>query len=104
MVERPKRKGRAAKRKFTDQFKAGVVQLVCAGGTSIREVAQNLEIAEAVIRSWVKRGLPDDRAAPPEMPTKAEEKRLRKEHLYNLNRDLATRLDDWRAAQMVRQF
>lgn len=44
---------RRARRKFTDEFKAEVVELVRDGGQSVAEVLRNLDLTESAVRSWL---------------------------------------------------
>jgi transposase len=42
------------RRKFTDESKTEVVQLCGRGDRGISDVARELDIADSVLRSWVK--------------------------------------------------
>lgn len=44
---------RRARRTFTDEFKAEVVELVQGGGQSISQVARNLDLTESSVRGWL---------------------------------------------------
>jgi transposase-like protein len=73
-----KRKRRA----FTPAFKAEAVRLAKAGDRSIGQVAKDLDLAETVLRAWIKREDIDAGHGPPEALTTAERdelQRLRRE-------------------------
>ena len=46
--------GSRHRRAFTPEYKAEVVELCHTGGKSIGEVARDLDVAETVLRRWVK--------------------------------------------------
>ena len=48
--ERAKR----ARRKFTDEFKAGAVRLVLVEGKTVAEVARDLDLTPSALGGWVK--------------------------------------------------
>ena len=50
---------KAARRKFTDEFKEGAVKLVTDQGYKISEAARNLGIHTTQLRRWAKGKLPD---------------------------------------------
>lgn len=47
--------GRRARRKFSEEFRAGAVRLVLEEGKSAGEVARDLDLTESALRSWVAR-------------------------------------------------
>lgn len=54
---------RRKRRVFTDEYKAEVVELVRTSGKSIAEVAEDLDLTETAVRSWVKKADAADAAA-----------------------------------------
>jgi transposase len=50
-----KPEGRRARRKFTDEFKAGVVRLVLDEGKTAGAVARELDLTDSAVREWVAR-------------------------------------------------
>ena len=46
--------GKRKRRTFTAEFKADAVRLCKAGGQSIGQVAKNLDVAETVLRAWIR--------------------------------------------------
>lgn len=81
-TERPG-KGRRARRAFTDEFKAGAVALVIKEGKTVNAVAEDLDLAPSVLRSWVDRARADagqGRAGMLTTDERAELARLRKEN------------------------
>ena len=50
---------RRARRKFTDEFKAGVVRLVLDEGKSAGAVARDLDLTDSAVREWVARAQAD---------------------------------------------
>ena len=46
---------RRARRTFTDEFKAEVVELVQGGDQSISQVARNLDLTESSVRGWLEK-------------------------------------------------
>jgi transposase len=59
MSRMAKTKGRRARRKFTDEFKAGAVRLVLDEGKTAGAVACELDLTESALREWVARALAD---------------------------------------------
>jgi transposase len=51
--------GRRARRKFTDEFKAGVVRLVLDEGKTAGAVARELDLTDSAVREWVARAQAD---------------------------------------------
>ena len=43
------------RRVFTDEFKADTVQLCRAGGRSISQISNDLDVGETALRSWIAR-------------------------------------------------
>ena len=76
---------RRARRQFTDEFKAEVVELVRAGGQSVAEVSRNLDLTESAVRSWLERSQPNEESSISSAEgeelkrLRAENKRLRQE-------------------------
>jgi transposase len=48
-----KEEGRRVRRSFTDEYKAGVVDLCRNSGKSMAEVARDLGLTESAVRRWV---------------------------------------------------
>ena len=46
-------------RSFTNEFKAGAVELVIREGKSVPEVAKDLDLTESALYEWVKRAKAD---------------------------------------------
>ena len=70
-----------SRRRYTSEFKAQAVGLV-QHGKPVAEVAQELEISEGVLYTWVRGATPPGSAPPPaggEEPAAAELRRLRRE-------------------------
>ena len=59
MSRMAKTEGRRARRKFTDEFKAGVVRLVLDEGKSAGAVARDLDLTDSAVREWVARAQAD---------------------------------------------
>jgi len=55
MSRMAKTEGRRARRKFTDEFKAGVVRLVLDEGKTAGAVARELDLTDSAVREWVAR-------------------------------------------------
>ena len=74
--------GRRKRRKFTPEYKAEVVKLIKASGKSIGQMAQELDLTETAVRTWVERAEIDERRDP-QGPLTTEERaevvRLRRE-------------------------
>jgi transposase len=51
--------GRRARRKFSEDFRAGAVRLVLDEGKSVGEVARELDLTESGLRVWVERARAD---------------------------------------------
>lgn len=55
MSRMAKTEERRARRKFTDEFKAGVVRLVLDEGKTAGAVARELDLTDSAVREWVAR-------------------------------------------------
>lgn len=64
------------RRHFTREFKAEAVRLCKVGDRSIGKVAQDLDLTETALRSWVKQAEVDEGNGPPEALTTAEREEL----------------------------
>ena len=42
-------------RKFTDEYKAEVVQLIRSSGKTVGQVARDLDLTETAVREWVQK-------------------------------------------------
>jgi transposase len=76
-------KQRRARRKFTDEFKAGAVRLVLDEGRTIGAVARDLDLTDSALRAWVEQARADRGNGKPGALTTAEREelaRLRKEN------------------------
>jgi transposase len=74
--------GRRKRRKFTAEYKAEVVGLVRASGKSVGQVAQELDLTETAVRTWVRQASIDgkrDPQGPLTTEERAELARLRRE-------------------------
>jgi len=49
-------KGKRARRKFTDEYKASAVRLVLEEEQGIAKVAKDLDLTESALRMWVSAG------------------------------------------------
>ena len=70
------------RRTFTPEFKAETVRLV-RGGTTIAQVARDLDVSETAVRNWVERAAVDDGgggAGPLTTSERDELARLRREN------------------------
>ena len=59
MSRMAKTKERRARRKFTDEFRAGAVGLVLVEGRTVCDVARDLDLTESALRRWVDRAKAD---------------------------------------------
>ena len=59
MSRMAKTEGRRARRRFSDEFKAGVVRLVLDEGKTAGAVARELDLTETAVRAWVVRARAD---------------------------------------------
>src|SRR5438067_13854264 len=69
------------RRSFTDEFKAGAVQLVLDEGKTIPQVARDLDLTQSALRTWVERARADRTKGKTELTSaeRAELRGLRKE-------------------------
>jgi len=92
MSRMAKTEGRRARRKFTDEFKAGAVRLVLDEGKTAGAVARELDLTESALREWVARAQADRTRGRSGGLTTAEREelaRLRKENRQlKLERDI----------------
>src|SRR5262245_23626539 len=92
MSRMAKTDGRRARRRFTDEFKAGVVRLVLDEGKTAGAVARELDLTETAVRVWVARARADRTNGTSGGLTTAEREelaRLRKENReLKLERDV----------------
>lgn len=72
------RKPRRARRSYTDEFKAGAVQLVVDGGKTVAQVARDLDLTVSALRSWVDQSRADAGKGKPGALTSAERQELTK--------------------------
>jgi transposase-like protein len=72
------RKPPRKRRKFTDEFKAGAVELYRAGDRSLRQVAKDLDLTETALRQWVRRSDVEVGKGPAGALTQAEREELAK--------------------------
>jgi len=64
------------RRFFSDEYKAEVVDLVRGSGKSIRVVAQELDLTESAVRTWVRQAKVDSGEGPSGALTTAEREEL----------------------------
>ena len=91
MSRMAKTEGRRTRRKFTDEFKAGVVRLVLDEGKSAGAVARELELTDSAVRAWVAQAQTDRTKGKTGLTTAEREElaRLRKENReLKLERDI----------------
>ena len=74
------------RRKFTDEYKAEAVRLVCEEGMAVTQAARDLDLTESSLRNWVKQAEVDDGKGPAGTPTSPELEELRR--LRRENRQL----------------
>jgi transposase len=83
--------GRRARRKFSDEFRAGAVRLVLDEGRTAGSVARELDLTESALRAWVVRAQADRTKGKSGLTTTEREElaRLRKENRQlRLERDI----------------
>ena len=84
--------GKRPRRTFTDDFKAGAVDLVLREGKTVGQVARDLDLTESALREWVERARADQGQGRPSVLSTAEREelqRLRKENReLRLERDI----------------
>jgi len=91
MSRMAKTEGRRTRRKFTDEFKAGVVRLVLDEGKSAGAVARELDLTDSAVRAWVAQAQADRTKGKTGLTTAEREElaRLRKENReLKLERDV----------------
>ncbi len=69
-------KQKRARRIHTREFKAETVKLVRDGGRSVGQVSQELDLADSLIRNWLKQAEVDDGTGPVGALTTAEKAEL----------------------------
>jgi transposase-like protein len=69
-------KQKRARRSFTPEFKAETVKLVRRGGRSVGQVSKDLDLADSLIRVWLKQAEVDDGKGPAGALTTAEKAEL----------------------------
>lgn len=77
-----KNEGKRTRRIHTPEFKAETVELVRSGGRNASQVAQELGLADSLVRAWVRQAEVDAGKGPAGALTTAEKEelsRLRKE-------------------------
>jgi transposase-like protein len=75
--------GKRPRRKHSREFKSETVALVRTGGRSVAQVAQELDLADSLVRSWVQQAQVDAGQGPTGALTTAE-----KEELSQLRREV----------------
>jgi len=91
MSRMAKTAGRRARRRFTGEFKAGVVRLVLDEGKTAGAVARELELTDSAVRAWVAQAQADRTKGKTGLTTAEREElaRLRKENReLKLERDI----------------
>jgi transposase len=80
-MEEPKGQKRA-RRSFTDEFKAGAVELVLDKGKTVAEAARDLDLTASALASWVKQARADRSKGKTGLTTAEREElaRLRREN------------------------
>ena len=90
-----KSQGKRRRRVHTPEFKAETVQLVLTGGRNVGQVARDLDLAESLVRSWVRQAEVDAGQGPAGALTTAEKEelsRLRKENkVLRMEREILKR-------------
>ena len=77
-----KSEGKRRRRVHTPEFKAETVELVRTGGRNVGQVARELDLAESLVRSWVRQADVDAGRGPVGALTTAE-----KEELWKLRKE-----------------
>jgi len=92
MSSMAKTDGRRARRKFSEEFRAGAVRLVLDEGKTAGAVARDLDLTESALRAWVARAQADrtkGRSGRLTTAERAELGQLRKENRQlRLERDI----------------
>ncbi len=60
MERKESRKSPRARRSFTVEFKAEIVELCCRGDRSVGAVARDFDLTETAVREWVRQADIDD--------------------------------------------
>ena len=68
--------GKRPRRSFTDEFKAGAVDLVLREGKTIGQVSRDLDLTESAVREWVQRARADRGQGKPGVLTGTEREEL----------------------------
>ena len=76
-------KKKRARRNHTPEFKAETVRLIREGGRSVAQLAQELGLADSLIRYWLRQAEVDAGKGPPGAATTSE-----KEELARLRREV----------------
>ena len=80
-METKDRKSRRARRSFTSEFKAEIVELCHRGDRSVREISRDFDLTETAVREWVKQADIDGGSRPGLTSTERDElARLRREN------------------------
>lgn len=69
-------KQKRRRRVHTPDFKADTVALVTKGGRTVAQVAKTLDLAESLVRAWIRQARVDDGQGPPGALTSAEKAEL----------------------------
>jgi transposase len=69
-------KQKRTRRNHTPEFKAETVKLVREGGRSVGQVSQDLDLADSLVRIWLKQAEVDDGKGPAGVLTTAEKAEL----------------------------
>jgi transposase len=74
--------GRRARRRFTEEFKAGAVRLVLDEGRTVGAVARELDLTASALSAWVRQAMADRSKGKTGLTTAEREElaRLRKEN------------------------
>jgi transposase len=75
MEEPPKRKQRK-RRTFTDAFRAEAVRLCQVGDRTVHEVAEDLDLTETALRSWIRHSKAEAAKGPSDVLTNNERQEL----------------------------
>lgn len=79
-TEEQKTRKEKTRRQFDDEFKKDAVRLVESGNSSIRQVAEDLDISKTTLSNWVDKARKERREAGVTPDLTAENRRLRKEN------------------------
>jgi transposase len=91
MSRMAKTEGRRSRRRFADEFKAGVVRLVLDEGKTAGAVARELNLTDSAVRAWVAQAQADRTKGKTGLTTAERDElaRLRKENReLKLERDI----------------